>query len=128
MTGTATGKVLVVEDNVETAQIVTLLLGLEGIFVINASDGLEGLSLAQAGRPQVIVTDLMMPHLDGIEMIKRLRTIAEFKGVPILAFTAYSEQATAAIQAGADGVIAKTEDLDKLVQSVKALLRPSEPG
>lgn len=117
--------VLVVEDNPETSQVVALLLGVEGIKVVTAKDGLEGLEKCRAERPDLIVTDIMMPRLDGIEMIKTLRAGAECSGVPIVALTAYAqEMAAEIIEAGANGVLCKTEDFSLLLQMVRGLLYP----
>src|ERR1044072_5369110 len=117
-------KILVIEDHTDTSQVITLLLGVEGITVSTAADGYEGLDKANAERPDLIITDLMMPNLDGIQMIKRLRNQAEFVKVPILALTAYAEEmASEAIEAGADRVVAKSENLDTLIDTVKGLLQ-----
>lgn len=66
-------KVLLVEDDNNISQVLTLLLGREGVTVINASDGIEGYSKAILERPDVIVTDIKMPRLDGIAMIEKIR-------------------------------------------------------
>ena len=119
-------KILVIEDHPDTSQVITLLLGVEGITVITAADGYEGLDKAITERPDLIITDLMMPNLDGIEMIKRLRNQTEFVRVPILALTAYAEErASQAIEAGADGVLVKSENFDTLIDTVKGLLQPA---
>lgn len=119
-------KVLVVEDNPDTSQVVALLLGLEGIWVATALDGLEGMSKAASVHPHLIVTDLMMPNLGGLAMIRLLREQPDLKDVPIIAFTAYGELATEAIQAGANGVVEKTAGFEVLLGTVKNLLSPPE--
>jgi DNA-binding response OmpR family regulator len=120
-------KILVIEDHPDTSQVITLLLGIEGITVITAADGYEGLRKANAERPDLIITDLMMPNLDGVDMIKLLRNQPEFAKVPVLGLTAYAEEmASKAIEAGADMVLVKFEDFHTLIDTVKALLQTAE--
>jgi DNA-binding response OmpR family regulator len=119
-------KVLMVEDHADTSQVVALLLGVEGIAVITAQDGYEGINKAETERPNLIIADLEMPRLGGIEMIKRLRQHQELSNVPILVFTAHGEKlASRAIEAGADGVLCKTSNFDALVGAVKGMLYSS---
>ena len=115
--------VLIVEDNPDTSQVVTLLLGIEGIQVVCASNGYEGLEKCRSERPDLIISDLMMPGLSGIEMIKTLRSDSGCSSVPVIAYTAYAQQqAASAIEAGANGVLCKTESPDLLLGMVKGLL------
>lgn len=116
-------KVLMVEDHADTSQVVSLLLGIEGIAVVTARDGYEGIEKAEAERPNLIIADLELPGLDGIEMISRLRQRPELAAIPIIAFTAHAGRlAGKAIEAGADGVLVKTTHFDNLVRTVRALL------
>jgi|SRR5215216_3032355 len=118
-------KVLMVEDHADTSQVVALLLGVEGIAVVTAQNGYEGLTKAEAEKPNLIIADLELPQLDGIEMIRQLRQKSEFANVPILVFTSHAGKlATAAIEAGADGVLSKTTNFDSLIGTVKSLLHP----
>ena len=118
--------VLVVEDNPECSQVVTLLLGLEGIKVITADNGSKGLEKCKQHHPDLIITDIRMPYLDGIEMIRILRADSQCREVPIIVFTVYSEMAGAAIQAGANGVLSKTDNYELLLKMVKGFLHPPE--
>jgi len=66
-------RVLVVDDNVKTAELVKLYLDRDGYRVALAHDGIEGLRLAREGHPDLIVLDLMLPGIDGLEVLRRLR-------------------------------------------------------
>lgn len=115
-------KVLVVEDDAETRDITTLMLEMSGYEVIVANSGYEGLTQTVKERPELIVADIMMPHLNGVEMIKLLRSLKEFKTVPILAVTAHGmDLAKEAIAAGANRAMAKPLDFDLVLAFIKEL-------
>jgi CheY-like chemotaxis protein len=117
-------RVLVVEDHLETRDAIILWLELFGYEVITANDGQEGLESARAEKPDLIVTDIQMPYVDGIEMIKRLRSTPECCDVPILVVTAYEmDYAKEAIEAGANRALAKPIDPDLLHPFIKDLLK-----
>ena len=81
--------VLIVDDNEDSREILALILGMHGFESVQARDGLEAVELARAHRPAVIVTDIFMPHLDGIDLTRRLREDAELARIPVIAQTAY---------------------------------------
>src|SRR4051794_9971433 len=96
-------KILLVEDTPETRDILTLLLEIGGYDVVVASDGYDGIKNTLIERPDLIITDLTMPRIDGVAMIRILRSIPDWHHVPILAVTAHGqEEAQKAIHAGAD--------------------------
>lgn len=116
-------KILIVEDNADHREILAILLKLQGFTIVTAADGREGLNLAEAERPDLIITDLNMPHLDGIGMIKLLREHRLLRTIPILALTAYGEdEAAKAIRAGADKVMTKPTDFDSLMKGILELI------
>jgi two-component system chemotaxis response regulator CheY len=101
-------KILVVEDIADTAALMKSILELSGFKVVLAFDGLDGIELARAESPDLIITDIAMPRLNGIEMIKQLRGMPEFKTTPILGVTSYGmERAMEAIKAGANRALAR---------------------
>ena len=117
-------KILVVDDNVDTRELLHLYLTNAGYTVIIAADGGEGLYRAQADQPELIITDMTMPNLDGVGMIRQLRESPEFAERPIVALTAYGqEQQEEAIAAGANQALGKPMDLEQLVETVGALLK-----
>ena len=121
-------KILVVDDNLDTRELTHLHLTTEGFTVVVASDGREGLYLAGIERPDLIITDISMPGLDGVEMVKQLRQNSELKNVPILVLTAMGkEEMEHAIKAGANRAMNKPVLLDALADDVREMLAESEP-
>jgi two-component system, chemotaxis family, chemotaxis protein CheY len=116
-------KVLIVEDNADSREMLSFILRYEGYKVVTASDGSEGISQVKNARPDLIISDLEMPNLDGIEMVKTLRHLPEAERVPILILSAYdSESLDQAIQEGATQAMRKPFEVDSLVETVKGLL------
>lgn len=81
-------KLLIVEENAVVRDQLAALLGEAGFVVVTAGDGLAGLDRAWCERPDLILTDIQMPHLDGIQMIRRLRQQPELQGIPVLMLSA----------------------------------------
>src|SRR5205085_2195682 len=112
-----TEKILVVDDSSDTREMMTKLLEIESFNVVTAEDGRAGFDAAKAERPDMIITDINMPNLNGIEMIRLLRAEVEFVSVPIMAITAYGQSvAKEAIDAGADHAATKPIDFDSLIR------------
>jgi len=119
--------ILVVDDSTDTRELLHFYFKSAGFDVIVAADGGEGLYRARADRPDLIVTDINMPNLDGIGMIRQLREEADFADLPIIAVTAYGDEfARQAVEAGATAAAAKPMNLDSLVEQVKGLLGESQ--
>ncbi|HVG19004.1 MAG TPA: response regulator [Blastocatellia bacterium] len=118
-------KILVVEDHADTREILSTLLQFEGWNVIKAEDGLEGLEMAESQHPDLILTDINMPRLNGINFITRLRTNPDFADVPIVALTAYGQiMKDEAIDAGANRVMDKPIEFDAFINVVKEICNP----
>jgi len=116
-------KILVVEDSFETRDSLTILLELSGYDVIVATDGSEGLAKAIAEAPDLIVTDIRLPGVSGIEMLREFRRNLRHRTVPVLVVTGYSkEYANDAFAAGADHVISKPVNPEHLLRVVSNLL------
>lgn len=116
-------KILVVDDNADAREILTLLLEKQGFTVITAPDGQEALKLVKAETFDLIITDLQMPNLDGIGLIKALRTRPELSSVPILVMSAFpGRSVTDALAAGANGSASKPVDFDLLIKVIQQLL------
>ena len=118
--------VLIVEDDPETVELVSLYLRRDGYRVLSASDGLEGLRLAREAQPDLVILDLMLPRLDGMQVGRILREEAD---VPIIMPTARvdEEDRLAGLELGADDYVTKPFSPRELVLRVKAVLRRSEP-
>jgi two-component system chemotaxis response regulator CheY len=122
-------KILVVDDNLDTRELTHLHLTTEGFVVVVASDGREGLYMAVAEQPDLIIADLSVPEPSGIELVKQLRAQPELDNVPILVLTALgNEEMDQAIRAGAHRAMNKPVHLDSLMDEVRQLLAESEPG
>ncbi len=124
-----TRKILVIDDNPDTRDLTHLHLTTEGFAVVVASDGREGLYMAVAEEPDLIITDISLPEINGIDLIKHLSAQPELDNVPILVLTAYGdEEMDKAIRAGAHRAMGKPVHLDSLIAEVRQLLAESEPG
>jgi len=116
-------KILIVEDTLDTRELLHLYLTGEGFTVIAAGDGREGLYLARAEKPDLIVTDLNMPQLDGLALVKELRAEPQFKDLPIIVITAFGKQdRDDAIRAGANRAVDKPTHFESLVDDINELL------
>jgi len=115
-------RVLVVEDDPNVAEVVTRYLEREGYEVDAVADGAEGLRRALAAPPDLVVLDLMLPSLSGVEVCRRLRAVAP---VPVIMLTARGEEADriAGLELGADDYMAKPFSPRELTARVKAVLR-----
>src|SRR5882724_260373 len=117
-------KILIVDDTPDARDFIASILTLKRFDVVIAADGLEGLEQARSELPDLIITDLTMPRLPGIEMIQKLRAMPEFKDVPILAITAYGmEYAMEAMRAGANRALARPVENHLLLAFVFDLLK-----
>lgn len=119
-------KILIVEDTDDTRELLHLYLSNEGFDVLLASDGDEGLKVAQTSRPDLVVTDITMPNMDGVEMIRQLRGEPGFAIIPIIAMTAYGKGfCEDALDAGATDTIQKPFEFGPFIAQLKALLKNS---
>ena len=120
-------KILVVDDSDDTREMMSKLLEMESFTVITAEDGRAGLRVAAAELPDLIITDINMPNLNGLEMIKQLREKREFESVPIMAITAYGNGvAKEALEAGADRATTKPVQFSALALEIRELLARSQ--
>ncbi len=117
-------KILSVDDSASVRQMVTFALETAGYETVQAEDGREALALLKTTTVDMIVTDLNMPNLNGIDLIKQVRALPNFKFVPIVLLTTESEDSKKAEgkAAGATGWIVKPFKQDQLLAVVKKLL------
>lgn len=120
--------VLLVDDEPDLIELLQYALETEGLRVVTARDGVEGLKVAQAERPDVLVVDIMMPRMDGVEMTARVREDANLRLTPILMLTARTDERDeiAGLDAGADDYLPKPVSPRLFVSRVRALLRRAE--
>ncbi len=116
------GTVLIVEDDSKTSSLINLYLQREGYDTAVAVDGVEALKFARQQNPAVVILDLMLPRLDGLEVCRKLR---EFSDVPILMLTARGEEfdRVLGLTIGADDYMVKPFSPRELVARIKAMLR-----
>ncbi|MEJ6979289.1 response regulator transcription factor [Pedobacter sp. P351] len=126
-------KILIVDDEPDIRELIEYNLKKEGYQVFTASNGQEGVSEAKRSHPDLIILDIMMPKMDGIEACRILRTMNEFKNTFMVFLTARSEEYSeiAGFNVGADDYIAKPIKPRALVSRINAILRrnsqPDEP-
>jgi len=118
-------KILLVDDEPDILEIVGYNLSSEGYKIITAKNGAEGVKKAKKEKPQLIILDVMMPEMDGIEACERIRKVPELSDTIITFLTARGEDYSqvAGFDAGADDYITKPIKPKVLVSKVKALLR-----
>src|SRR5256714_9872197 len=115
-------KILIMEDDANIAQLIRLYLEQANFTVLTASDGVAGLELHAREQPDLVILDLMLPALDGMEVCRRIRAWAS---TPILMLTARQgeEDRIAGLEMGADDYLVKPYSPRELVSRVKAILR-----
>ena len=121
-------KVLVIDDDSTIADVVTAYLERAGLETVRAGDGAEGLALAASERPDVVLLDLMLPGVDGLEVCRRLRL--HQPGLPVIMVTARGEEQdrVLGLEIGADDYVTKPFSPRELVLRVQALLRRLDRG
>ncbi|MDO4729189.1 MAG: response regulator transcription factor [Bacteroidota bacterium] len=118
-------RILLVDDDLDVLEIVRYNLANEGYNVFTADNGLQAIEMAQKELPHLIIMDVMMPQMDGIEACETIRKIPELKDVIITFLTARAEDYSqmAGLEAGADDYITKPIKPKLLISKVKSLLR-----
>ena len=121
--------VLIIEDNDDIRIPIGVMLENEGFTVFSARDCSSAFELMARQQPDLILTDLLMPEMTGLELIRQLRRTSGYTDVPIVAMSAYDKSyLAAAVLAGANAALHKPEDLDNLVETINESLRNSNNG
>jgi two-component system cell cycle response regulator DivK len=117
--------ILYVEDDANNRTLIRRVLVAEGFEVVEAEDAPEGIELALATRPDLIMMDINLPDMDGYEATARLRALDQLQGVPIIALTANVMRGDRekTLAAGCSGYIQKPIDVDRLPEQLAAFLR-----
>ncbi len=118
-------KVLYIEDNSDNMMLVRRVLMVEGYEIIEAENGTEGLEKATSDTPDIILTDINLPDIDGYEITKQLKKDETTAHIPIVAMTANAtpKQQGEVFEAGCDGLITKPIDIDKLPEQIEHYLK-----
>ena len=121
------GRVLVVEDEPDIRELLAFHLEREGFLVTRASTGGEGLRQARATPPDLVILDLMLPEMDGLEVCRRLRADAGTAALPVIMLTAKGDEVdrVVGLEIGADDYIVKPFSPKELLARVRAVLRRS---
>jgi len=121
----STPQILVVDDNANNVEILRMRLESHGYEVVTAVDGEAGLAAVRDQLPDLILLDIMMPKLDGVEVCRRIRADTSLPFIPIILVTAKSDpkDVVAALEAGGDEFLTKPVDHAALVARVKSMLR-----
>jgi two-component system, OmpR family, response regulator ResD len=124
------GSVLVVDDEPTITDVVSRYLERAGYETRSAPDGAAALELAREARPDLVVLDLMLPGMDGLEVMRRLRATGNGRRLPVILLTAKGEPADRVIglRLGADDYVAKPFSPAELVARVDAVLRRVDPS
>jgi len=114
-------KILIVDDDGDLRTLLGLCFLRRGHSIVVAGDGAEGLNCVAAHAPDLLVTDLNMPVMDGLELLRRLRANGHHD-LPVIVLTARSDQRTAAAAAGADAFLVKPVPLRELAEVAELLM------
>jgi DNA-binding response OmpR family regulator len=120
----AGGRILVVDDEPHIRRVLEAMLGKEGFDVHSASDGAEGLRAIAAGGVDLVILDLLMPDIHGLEVLAKIRTDPERGSTPVIILTAKGQDTDreAALTGGADDFMTKPFSPKKLVARIREIL------
>jgi two-component system cell cycle response regulator DivK len=118
-------KILIVEDNHDNRELVVKVLKNKGYITAEAIDGEEALEKAVSEKPDLILLDISLPKLDGYEVVRRLKSIEEFRDTPVVAFTAHAMKGDRekVIVAGFEGYISKPVNIRELPDQIRSFIR-----
>ena len=124
------GKVLVVEDEADVAEMIRYNLGKEGYDVRLAANGTDALRQVKEARPDVILLDIMVPHLNGWEICRRLKQDRDTQAIPVIMVTGRVEEGDKVLgfEMGADDYVTKPFSPRELVARVRAVSRRGRPA
>lgn len=123
-------KILIVDDDHNTTQLLGLILARDGYEIASVNNSYDVMPIAAAHKPDIILLDLMMPDIDGLEVCRQLRTRAELLTVPIIFLTAAGDmdKKIAAYEAGASDFITKPVHPDELRLKIRAVIGSKQAG
>ena len=121
----AKARILVVEDSPTLQLWLKVRLEYHGYTVIQALDGKAGLKMVKSEKPDVVLLDVMMPEMDGIEVCRRIKSDPEIKNIPVIFLSAKAQQKDIdeGLAAGAEAYITKPYESDELLEEIEKFLK-----
>ncbi|MFO7847615.1 MAG: response regulator transcription factor [Balneolaceae bacterium] len=121
----STHTILVVDDEQDLLDLIEYNLKKEGFQVLKAENGIEALEVAREQNPDLVLLDIMMPKMDGLEVCEKMRSDSELRHIPIIFLTARGDEKTEVegLDLGADDYVTKPISTTKLISRIKAVLR-----
>jgi len=122
-------RILVVEDHPANLKLARIILENAGHVVVASDDAVDGLRVAAEIRPDLVLMDIQLPGMDGLEATRRLKAASETAGIPVIALTAFAmrEDAQKMQAAGCDGYLAKPYRAAQLLEAVNGALAGAAP-
>jgi len=123
-------KILIVEDNAQNMKLIEMLLSVKGYILLKATDGEEAMNIATTERPDLIIMDIQLPKVSGLEITRRLRQLPAFSHIPIIALTAYAMKGDKEkfIKAGCNAYLSKPINTRELPKVISELLLHQQKG
>jgi CheY-like chemotaxis protein len=123
-------RVLLVDDEISSAQVLGLILAEQGYLVTVAGDGRQALARLDDARPDLLVTDFMMPFMNGADLVRAVKALPAYERLPVLVISGAPEAALRPYQLGHDRFLRKPFGFDAFVDAVRALLERKDavPG
>jgi adenylate cyclase len=120
--------ILVVDDDPVIQKLLLVNFEMEGYRVLTASDGVEGLETVGGESPDLVLLDVMMPRMDGLEVVRHLKADQATKGIPVILLSAKAQATdiSVGLDAGADDYVTKPFDPQELLDKVVALIGTAE--
>lgn len=120
--------ILIVDDESIARDILEGYLASEGYNIVHAKDGFQALRRLERHQPDLVILDVMMPHMDGLEVCRRIKSDKRWRKVPVILITAFwdQQQMDWGIEAGAESFLPKPLDGNDLRTQVRLLLQPME--
>jgi len=123
-------RVLVIEDNEDNMKLITFILEKQGYDTIRAQTGREGIRLAVSEHPDFILLDIQLPDMDGLEVLKAIRSADACSGIPTIAITSFamSGDRERFIAAGCNGYIEKPIDPETIITKIRQAIEETGGG
>jgi len=117
-----TSVILIIDPEQHISELIHMGLQHENLQIVSAPDGIEGIRLAQQIQPALIITELLLPYIDGFEVCRRLRNHHKTRDIPILVLSSTKQSRESSLAAGANDYLSKPCNLEELLQHVLTLL------